>query len=222
MKERYQFLAYWMKIGIKNFPKIVDNPEIFNRYAIEHIARHPEVFKEPTLNAFRKNSPPYQLAKPAHKKLMEQEVWETMILPYLVPAFYDSIKRMCEKHDQKDSDQILNVRSQIMFGGKTVTDSAEQLGRNLLSKYHGKGGKIFKTEFHREIIKLMYGEMQDAITEIRQAVTIPCKIEKDGKWADDDETVQILESVPDCIDIFVILPQKCRHPHATFFSQLFS
>jgi len=201
MKESYPFLAYWSKIGRNKFPKLIDDPEIFNSFVITHFDRYPEVFKEPSLIAFRKHSLFYQFAKPENKKLMEQEAWER-IRPDLVPAYYDSIKRMCEKHNQKDLDLILEARSNIMYEGRTVTDNAEQLGRSLLSKYHGKGGKIFKTKLHLEIIKLMYEEMRHAITEIRQAVQVPCTIRNSDTWAYDDETVQILESVPDCKEIF--------------------
>jgi len=217
MKKCYPFLSYWMKIGINKFPQFVDDSEIFKSFVIQHIEWHPEVYRVPPLKVYRENiknqnhelevlrkiNNPFLNAKLDNlPEFTEQEVWETMIRPDLVLALYESIKRMCEQHKQKDLDLIFNARSQIIYGGKTATDIAEKMGRNLLSKCHGRGGKIFKTEFHREIIKMMYGELRHAITEIRQAVFVPCKIRKNDTWADDDETEQILQSVPGCEEIF--------------------
>jgi len=210
MKERYPFLAYWMKIGIKNFPKLTDDPEIFNSFLFKHIENHPEVFKKPALECFRrtqqeiaKKNNNEQASPPRHQELLEEEAWETLILPGVMDALWDSIKRMCEKHNQNNLDLIHKTYKEILYKGMTANETAEQLGRNLLSKYQAKGGKVFKTEFHREIIKLMYREMRNAITEIRKAIQANCT-QRNGEWDghDNDQSEQILIDKPDCLDLF--------------------
>jgi len=209
MKERYPFLAYWIKIGIKKFPKLIDDPEIFNNYLFQHIETHPEVFKKPALEFFRRAQQKIekmnndQVSSPRHQELLEEEAWETLILPGVMAALCDSIKRMCEKHNQNNLDLIHKTYRGILYKGMTANETAEQLGRNLLSKYQAKGGKVFKTEFHREIIKLMYREMRHAITEIRKAIQTNCT-QREGSWCgdDNDQSEQILIDKPDCLDLF--------------------
>jgi len=129
-------------------------------------------------------------------------VWEMLIRPNVVKLFLKSISRKCEQNKQNVLDSVEDAQRQIIYEGALADKIAEPLGRRLLSKYHAKGGKAFKTEFHKEIIILMYGEMQHAIRRIRQAAAIPCIIRDGQKWSNDDETELILECVPYCEEIF--------------------
>lgn len=170
--DKYPFLTYWMKAGINNFPKLVDDPDIFALFLVKHIERHPKEFKDRCLETFRKNSPTWQEAKPAHQKLMEEEVWETMIRPQLVNAL---LTRAIERHRDAISQQVTAAARKIKRGVGNINDIAEKLGRSLLSGYHTQGGSLFKSKGDLQIIKLIYEETCSAIKEIRQAIQVPCR-----------------------------------------------
>ncbi|MBU1056103.1 MAG: hypothetical protein KKC46_20105 [Proteobacteria bacterium] len=181
---------------------MVDDPEIFQLFALQHIERYPKIFKEPALKALRENSPTFQSAKTKHQKLLEIEVWEADIRPKVLVAFYESIERKSDEHRVKNLKMIEDVQRQIIYKGETASKACEQLGRDLLMKHHSRGGKTFKTIFHQEIIKVMYRELQGAIKKIRKDIDVSCTKRVCDAWSGNDKTENILHFVPEYEEIF--------------------